>query len=78
VASVWQRSTPMLIAGAIGLFFYLVSAIVYFLSDSVGTPIALLLSGVVLMGVAVGASRLKRFTGREEAEPKPQESARRR
>ena len=69
-ASVWQRSTPMLIAGAIGLFFYLVSAIVYFLSDSVGTPIALLLSGVVLMGVAVGTARLKRFTGHEEAEPK--------
>ena len=62
-ASVWQRSTPMLVAGAIGLFFYLVAAIVYFLSDTVGTPIALLLSGVALMGVAVVTARLKRFTG---------------
>lgn len=63
-ASVWQRSTPMLVAGAIGLFVYLVAAIVHYLSDSVGVPIALLLSGAVLIGVAVVTARLKRFTGR--------------
>ena len=62
VTSVWQRSTPLLVAGAIGLFGYLVGAIVYFLSDSVGVPIALLLSGVALLGVAVVIARLKRFT----------------
>jgi hypothetical protein len=61
--SVWQRSGPLLVAGAIGLFGYLVGAIVYFLSDSVGVPIALLLSGVALLGVAVVIARLKRFTG---------------
>ncbi len=65
-ASVWQRSTPMLVAGAIGLFFYLVAAIVHYLSDSVGVPIALLLSGAVLIGVAVVTARLKRFTGRTD------------
>ena len=62
-ASVWQRNTAMLVAGAIGLFAYLVAAVRYFLSDTVGTPIALLLSGVALMRVAVVTARLKRFTG---------------
>lgn len=64
--SVWQRSTPLLVAGAIGLFGYLIGAIVHFLSDSVGVPIALLLSGAALLGVAVVIARLKRFTAPTE------------
>jgi hypothetical protein len=63
--SVWQRNTPMLVAGAIGLFVYLVATIVHYLSGTVGVPLALLLSGGALLGVAVMTARLKRFTGAE-------------
>ena len=64
--SVWQRSTPMLVAGAIGLFVYLVATIVHYLSGTVGVPLALLLSGGVLLCVAVMTARLKRFTGTDD------------
>lgn len=65
VASTWLRSTPVLILSAIGLFGYLVGVIARYLSDKVGAPLALLLSGIVLLGVALGASRLQRFTRRD-------------
>ena len=52
----------MLVLGAIGLFGYLVGAIVYYLEDTVGLPVALLLCGLVLLGVAIGTARLRRFT----------------
>jgi hypothetical protein len=67
-SSVWLRNTPMLIGGALGLFGYLVGTIVYFLSDTVGVPLALLLSGAVLIGVAVVTARLRRLTDREGPE----------
>ena len=59
-ASVWLHRTEMLVLGGLGLFGYLVGAIVHFLSDSVGLPIALLLSGLVLLGVAIAMARLRR------------------
>ena len=65
VMSVALHRTEMLVLGALGLFVYLVGAIVYFLEDSVGLPIALLLSGLVLVGIAIGTARLRRFTAEE-------------
>ena len=62
-ASVGLRNTPTLVLGALGLFAYLTGTIVRYLSDTIGVPVALLLSGVVLVGVAVATSRLKRLTG---------------
>lgn len=63
-ASTWLRSTHVLALSAIGLFGYLVGVIARYLSDTVGAPLALLLSGIVLIVVALGASRLQRFTRR--------------
>ena len=60
VASVWLHRTEMLVLGGLGLFGYLVGAIVHFLSDSIGLPIALLLSGLVLLGVAITMARLRK------------------
>jgi hypothetical protein len=62
VTSVAWHRTEMLVLGALGLFGYLVGAIVYFLEDTVGLPVALLLCGLVLLGVAIGTARLRRFT----------------
>ena len=59
-ASVWMHRTEMLVLGGLGLFGYLVGAIGYFLADSVGLPIALLLSGLVLLGVAIAMARLRK------------------
>jgi len=67
-ASTWLRSTPVLVLSAIGLFMYLVGVITQYLSDTVGAPLALLLSGVALLAVALGASRLQRFTRRNGPE----------
>jgi hypothetical protein len=60
--SVWLRSVAMLALAGIGLFAYLTAAIVYYLADSVGLPIALFASGVALVAVAVMVARLKTFT----------------
>ncbi len=59
-ASVWLHRTEMLVLGGLGLFGYLVGAIGHFLADSVGLPIALLLSGLVLLGVAIAMARLRK------------------
>ena len=59
VASVAWHRMEMLVLGALGLFGYLVGAIVYFLEDTVA--IALLLCGLVLLSVAIGTARLRRF-----------------
>jgi hypothetical protein len=62
VTSVAWHRIEMLVLGALGLFGYLVGAIVYFLEDTVGLPVALLLCGLVLLGVAIATARLRRFT----------------
>lgn len=61
-ASTVFRNVAMLALGAIGLFGYLVGAIVHFLGDSIGVPLALLLCGLVLLAVSVVVARLRRFT----------------
>jgi hypothetical protein len=62
VGSTAFRDVGMLAFGAIGLFGYLVATIIEYLSDSIGTPLALLLSGLVLIVIAVVVMRLRRFT----------------
>jgi hypothetical protein len=60
--SVWLRSVPALILGAIGLFGYVTGCAVHFLADSAGLPLALLLSGLLLVGIALLTVRLGRIT----------------
>jgi hypothetical protein len=62
VGSVTMRNPAMLVVGVLALFGYLVGAIVRYLSDTAGLPIALLLSGVTLVVLAILAARLRRFT----------------
>jgi hypothetical protein len=61
-ASAALRNVGMLALGALGLFGYLVGSIVHFLSDSIGVPFALLLSGIALLLVAIVVMRLRRST----------------
>jgi hypothetical protein len=61
-ASTWLHSSAVLALSAIGLFVYLVATIMEYLADTLGTAVALLLSGIVLLAIALGASRLRRFT----------------
>jgi hypothetical protein len=51
--SVMDRSTPELLLGALGLFISLPRLVSEWLGGSIGAPIALLLCGLVLVGVAV-------------------------
>src|SRR4029453_8517303 len=46
-ASVWLRHTPMLGLGVAGLFAFSVWAIGYYFGDTIGTPLLLLLPGVI-------------------------------
>jgi hypothetical protein len=62
-ASVVRRSNVLLGFGAAGTFLMLVSLIVRVFEDTLGVPIALLLSGAVLLVVALGTARLKRVVG---------------
>ncbi|MBI3648761.1 MAG: DUF2157 domain-containing protein [Actinobacteria bacterium] len=62
VASVGLRSTALLVVAGIGLFSYLLSAIMYYLADTLGAPIALFVSGLVLIAVAFVTARLKKVT----------------
>ncbi len=61
--SVALRRPLLLWVGSVGLFGYLVSIIGVYLSDALGWPLALFLSGVVLLTLAVVTGRLKRITG---------------
>ena len=67
VGSVTMRNAEMLAVGVLALFGYLVGAIVRYLSDTAGLPIALLLSGVTLVVLAILAARLRRFTAPRDA-----------
>jgi len=59
-AAVWLKSVPALGIGAFGLFSYVTWSSVHFLRDTAGTPIALLLAGLLLVVAAVLATRLRR------------------
>ena len=65
-ASVVIRHTGVLALGAVGLFAYLTGTISYYLADTVGVPFALLLSGVVLVGVAIAVTKLRHSTAAPE------------
>jgi hypothetical protein len=60
--STWVVSTPSLLVSGVALFGYLVAAINTYLADTLGVPVAMALSGLVLIGVAIVVSRLRRFS----------------
>lgn len=60
--STWLRSTPALLLSGIALFGYLVGTIGHYLADSLGMPVALAMSGVVLIAIALLVSRLRKTT----------------
>lgn len=64
VAGVWLRSTPVLALAAIGTFGFLFASILWFLQDTLGAPLALLLGGVSLLVVAWVTLRLGNLTRR--------------
>ena len=72
-AAVAARRPPLLLAGAVGLFAYLPGAAVYYLGDTLGTELTLLIVGIALLGVAVLMARL-----RQHVKPEPTERADRR
>jgi Predicted membrane protein (DUF2157) len=71
-ASVSLRHTPMLGLGVAGLFAFSVWAIGYYFGDTMGTPLVLLVAGVILLAVAFVAARLRGLTSeRSSPHPKP-------
>ncbi len=68
-ASVVLRHTGVLALGAVGLFGYLTGTIGYYFADTIGVPFALLLSGVVLVGIAIAVTKLGHATVVPEPPP---------
>jgi hypothetical protein len=68
-ASVWLRHTPMLGLGVAGLCAFSVWAIGYYFGETIGTPLVLLVAGVVLLAVAFVAARLRGLTGERSSPP---------
>lgn len=66
--SVQIRSTRFLVAGGIGLFAFLTMLVTRHLSDQIGAPLALLLSGIALIGAAVLVLRLHRAASATDAD----------
>jgi len=60
-ASVRLNEIVLLGLGAVGLFIHLVRAIGEAFADTIGMPLVLLASGVLLIAIALAAVRLKRF-----------------
>jgi hypothetical protein len=60
--SVAVRSTPVLAIATAGMFVYVTWAVVAFLGDAVGAPLALAVSGFAILGIALGTARLRRLT----------------
>ena len=71
VASVSLRHTPMLGLGVAGLFAFSVWAISYYFGETIGTPLVLLVAGVVLLAIAFVAARLRGLTS-ERSSPPPE------
>ena len=61
-ASVPARETVLLGLGVIGLFVFVPNLVLEYFGDELGAPMALLLSGVVLLGVALWIARSRRGT----------------
>jgi Predicted membrane protein (DUF2157) len=68
-ASVSLRHTPMLGLRVAGLFAFLVWAIGYYFGETIGTPLVLLVAGVVLLAVAFVAARLRGLTSERSSPP---------
>ena len=64
-ASVPARETVMLGLGVIGLFVFVPNLVFEYFGDELGAPMALLLSGVVLLGVSLWIARSRRGTDGE-------------
>ena len=64
--SVAAREAVLLGFGAAAVFGYVTWIAVRFFGDTLGAPLALLVAGIVLLGVAVLTARLRRLTGRRE------------
>ncbi len=60
--SVPLRNTPLLGAGTLAMFGYVTAAVVRYFSESLGTPAALAITGVLIIGLAVLSARLMRAT----------------
>jgi len=58
VASVTLRQIALLALGAAGVFIFVPQVVFHFFGDSLGAPVALLLSGAALIGGAVALARL--------------------
>jgi len=70
-ASVSLRHTPMLGLGVAGLFAFSVWAIAHYFGETIGTPLVLLVAGVVLLAIAFVAARLRGLTS-EPSSPPPE------
>jgi hypothetical protein len=68
-ASVSLRHTPMLGLGVGGLFAFSVWAIGFYFGETIGTPLVLLVAGLILLAVAFVAARLRGLTS-ERSSPR--------
>jgi hypothetical protein len=59
-ASAWLRSHALIAVGAVGLYAYSFRAIWVYFGDTIGMPVVLLIGGLLLLGIAIGAIRLGR------------------
>lgn len=62
-ASVWLKDNVLLVFGAIGSFLYLLRTIEYFFGDTIGMPLVLLTTGVILLIIAFLAMRGRSHPG---------------
>ena len=62
--SVWLGENVLLGLGVVGLFVYIPMTIFELFGETVGVPFALLITGLVLLGVVLGTVRLRRETRR--------------
>ena len=68
-SSVSLRHTAMLGFGVAGLFAFSVWAIAYYFGETIGTPLVLLVAGVVLLAIAFVAARLRGLTNKRASTP---------
>lgn len=64
-AGVLLKFTPGVGAGAIGLFAYVVGAVVFYFRDTLGAPAALAIAGLLILVIAVTVARVLPFYRRK-------------